>query len=165
MSKALPVDLFDLNEIGRATVDGVCYVAYDDTVYTDVVPADQFDEPIEPQDPSLDYSLWCAGTDAPCAETYRAVLYAIEGAPGYYSTGLHGHISVHAPVYDPCYNDTDTDAFEGIEGSDGWSVRDPSGGRWWPDYEASREIDASYDPEYTAIRICLCEPTRGRWVD
>ncbi|KKN10285.1 hypothetical protein LCGC14_1038270 [marine sediment metagenome] len=45
----------------------------------------------------------------------------------------------------------------------GVRVVDPEGGVWWPGAEARREIEASYDPESTAIMICENEPMRGRW--
>lgn len=48
---------------------------------------------------------------------------------------------------------------------DGWSVVDPNGGRWWPNDAATEEIDASDDPEQTALDICDNAPTRGTWHD
>jgi hypothetical protein len=46
-----------------------------------------------------------------------------------------------------------------------WTVADPNGGRWWSSAEARAEIEASADPQATALRICNKTPTRGKWVD
>lgn len=43
------------------------------------------------------------------------------------------------------------------------TVLDTDGGRWWPSDEALAEIEASDDPEATALRICENEPMRGQW--
>ena len=43
------------------------------------------------------------------------------------------------------------------------TVTDPQGGVWWPDAEATAEIEASDDPEATAIKIATDEPMRGEW--
>lgn len=48
--------------------------------------------------------------------------------------------------------------------TDGWSVTDPNGGRWWPSEAADEEIEASADPAETALRICRESPMRGRWI-
>jgi hypothetical protein len=45
----------------------------------------------------------------------------------------------------------------------GWSVTDMCGGRWWPDDEATAEIEASGDPAATVLRICTTQPMRGEW--
>jgi len=42
-------------------------------------------------------------------------------------------------------------------------VCDPAGGTWWPNEETQAEIESSYDPEITAIRICVEQPRRGTW--
>lgn len=47
---------------------------------------------------------------------------------------------------------------------DTYTVADECGGRWWPSDEASEEIDASAEPEATALRICTEQPMRGEWV-
>ena len=44
-----------------------------------------------------------------------------------------------------------------------WTVTDAAGSRWWPDDEATIEIDTSDDPETTAVRICREQPMRGSW--
>ena len=42
-------------------------------------------------------------------------------------------------------------------------VSDPEGGIWLPSDEAIEEIEASADPESTALRICRERPMRGTW--
>jgi len=42
-------------------------------------------------------------------------------------------------------------------------VVDDEGGTWHPSPEAAAEIDASSDPEATALRICREAPMRGEW--
>lgn len=42
-------------------------------------------------------------------------------------------------------------------------VHDEAGGVWWPSDEADVEIEASEDPEATALRICREQPMRGTW--
>ena len=42
-------------------------------------------------------------------------------------------------------------------------VRDSEGGVWWPSDEARAEIEASPDPEATALMIAEDHPTRGAW--
>ena len=46
---------------------------------------------------------------------------------------------------------------------DGWVVRDTSGQRWWPDYDAQAEIQASDDPGRAALDMCASDPDRGTW--
>lgn len=52
---------------------------------------------------------------------------------------------------------------QAIENSYGWSVMDPDGSRWWPNDEASAEIEAAEDPAAKAIEICTNSPMRGEW--
>ena len=42
-------------------------------------------------------------------------------------------------------------------------VRDSDGGIWWPSDEVRAEIEASPDPEVTALMIAEDHPTRGTW--
>lgn len=47
--------------------------------------------------------------------------------------------------------------------TDGWTVIDPAGGRWWPSEEAAEAITAAADPAAEAVRIASQEPMRGTW--
>jgi hypothetical protein len=46
-----------------------------------------------------------------------------------------------------------------------WTVTDTEGGVWWPNDEASAQINAADNPEAEAVRIANTEPMRGTWVD
>ena len=46
----------------------------------------------------------------------------------------------------------------------GWHVIDFRGGVWWPNDDASAEIEASSDPAAEVIRICEEADERGEWV-
>tara|TARA_R110000751_G_scaffold41061_1_gene96703 strand:- start:138 stop:461 length:324 start_codon:yes stop_codon:yes gene_type:complete len=50
---------------------------------------------------------------------------------------------------------------EELHGS--WSVRDSRGGVWWPNDDASAEIEADRDPATEAVRICREESFMGAW--
>ena len=56
-----------------------------------------------------------------------------------------------------------TDTLNGLAGQDTIVVRDTEGGIWWPNEDALAEINASDDPEVSAIEICENEPMRGVW--
>ena len=45
----------------------------------------------------------------------------------------------------------------------GWHVIDFRGGVWWPNDDASAEIEASDDPAAAAVRICEEADERGEW--
>ncbi len=47
--------------------------------------------------------------------------------------------------------------------TDGWTVIDPDGGRWWPDENAKAEVEDSEDPAEAIVTICTTAPARGRW--
>ena len=49
--------------------------------------------------------------------------------------------------------------------TDGWTVVDAHGGRWFPAPDALVEIEAADDPAATAVEICEREPMRGTWHD
>jgi hypothetical protein len=48
--------------------------------------------------------------------------------------------------------------------SDGWTVIDTDGGRWWPDNDAEKEILEADDPAAKAVEICDIDPSRGEWL-
>ena len=50
------------------------------------------------------------------------------------------------------------------ENLNGWHVIDFRGGVWWPNDDASAEIEASSDPAAEVIRICEEADERGEWV-
>lgn len=52
-----------------------------------------------------------------------------------------------------------------VRSGDVIGVEDENGGIWWPSNEAELEIDASDDPEITAILMCASQPMRGTWHD
>jgi len=49
--------------------------------------------------------------------------------------------------------------------SNGWSVVDWRGGRWWPDDEAAAEIAGTDSPAALAVAMCIETPARGAWHD
>lgn len=47
--------------------------------------------------------------------------------------------------------------------TDGWTVVDDEGGRWWPNAAAMDQIENADDQGEEAVRICTEEPMRGTW--
>lgn len=52
--------------------------------------------------------------------------------------------------------------------TDGWTVVDAAGGRWWPGDEAREAIaraeEEGQDPAEVVVSICRTTPMSGRWV-
>ena len=49
------------------------------------------------------------------------------------------------------------------ENLNGWHVIDFRGGVWWPNDDATAEIEASSDPAAEVVRICREAPYLGEW--
>ncbi len=57
------------------------------------------------------------------------------------------------------------DTLHADETTDGWTVVDSNGGRWWPHDDESEAIARSANPAVTVLALCRQEPTRGTWAD